>query len=282
MFKINLPNTENYITGQYSEKLFVKHESTMEIDLDYFEESIQKINNFCHNFSKLSQYEIQDYFEKLLSNKININCINGIITEVSKPVLYYCDYCGFIISGDYYYCYECHKDICNTCYENKINSTCISHDYNNIKKRKECDYNDYQIICNLCDNKIIDPMFYSDEEDMNSLDDTYDLCMDCVSKNSGLIEQNSLKKIILKFPCDNCSFDNMIDWIPVLKDNENSFILINKNTMQYCLFCRNSYNKYGYYVISLEKLNSFINQKGFMITIIYSILLDMKVTSFLI
>lgn len=159
---------------------------------------------------------------------------------------------------------------------------CKNNHYEKIKRRKECDYNMCDINCDNCSNRILEPVFYSDETTLNlDISDSFDLCFKCAEEKPELITEKELKKVSLNFSCMNCNFYNMVDWIPVLKDGDQSLILINKNTMEYCLCSRNMINQYGYYVISIEKLNGFLNDKGFKHGIIFDILLTMNVTLFL-
>lgn len=303
MFKINLPSSKDYILSGYQQIIYVKHGPTLEIDLDYFNEAIEKIHDPYNNFTRLEQGEIQIYFEKLISNEISINCINGIRTEVLIYIGYNCDYCKYSINDDYYYCYECHKDMCNICYqageeleeESKQDDIeaededgeypkrdfCKKNHLEKIKTRRICDYNMCEINCDICENRILEPTFYTDETILNPDNSTsFDLCFECYKDNPEIVVEKDLKKVNLNFPCLNCYFDNMIDWICILKDRSNSLILINKNTMEYCLCSQNMINQYGYYVISLERLNSFLNDKGYSENIIYDILVDINVTLF--
>mgnify|MGYP000311237051 CR=1 FL=1 len=292
MFKINLQTTDDYILSGYYQRLYVKHGSTIEIDLDYFEEAIEKIHDPENNFTRLDQDEIRIYFEKLLLNEFSVNCINGIRTETDIYIGYNCDYCTYSIFGNYYYCYECHKDMCDVCYHSEEEEDdldgitqkkyyCKQNHFDKIKTRIQCNYNVSMIQCDVCTYRILDPIFYSNEESINiESTETFDLCLRCFEKNPELVEEKNLFKISLNFSCNNCLFDNMMDWIPVLKDLDNSFILINKNTLEYCLFSCNTSNQYGYYVLSIDKLNSYINEIGSNPAIILTILSSMSISLF--
>lgn len=273
MLYINLPKSGNYILNGIYQRLFVKHdESIIIINLKDYKEVISKINNNLENFIVISNNEIREYFENIFKNNINIKSINGIRLEVDTYIGYICDYCSNpiedIINDYYYYCYKCHKDMCIDCFE-KENESCKNFHNNKIKKRNVCDYNSYYLNCNKCSNKIIDPEFYSDEIDTI---ESYDLCIYCYEKYPNIVLEKNLHKVRHKFPCDNCNFGNMLDWIPFLKDKDNSYILINKNTMEYCISTIINLIDNVYYVLDLDIINDFINIKGKDNLIIFNLL----------
>ena len=278
--QINLPESGDYILNGIYQRLFVKHDniSTLILNLHDLNESISKINNILENFDILSNNEIRQYFESIFSNSINIKSINGIRLEVDLPVEYSCDYCfnpmEDIDSDYYYYCYKCHKNICINCFGKELQDqkTCKYNDLNKIKKRKFCTYNSFYINCDECSEKIIEPVFYSDESELIN---SYDICIHCYEKYPDIAETIELYKIESIFPCDNCNFGNMLDWIPVLKDKDDSYILINKNTMEYCVSTRINAFDIVYYVLELDIINDFINTQGRDDLIIFNMLIKL-------
>lgn len=276
--QINLPETGDYILNGLYQRLFVKHDNitTMIINLHDFNESISKINNILENFIILSNDEIREYFESIFSNSINIKSINGIRLEVDLPIEYSCDYCfnniEYIDTDYYYYCYKCHNNICMDCFRKEFQEqrTCKYDHSNKIKKRNFCTYNSFYINCDECSEKIIEPLFYSDESDLIN---SYDICIDCYEKYPEIQETRDLYKIECIFPCDNCNFGNMLDWIPLLKDKDNSYILINKNTMEYCVSTRINAFDSVYFVLDLDTINDFINNQGRDDLIIFSMII---------
>lgn len=286
---INLPDTADYILNGFYQRLFVKHEnSSLIIDLNIFEEAISKINNFSNNFIKVSNNQIREYFHNILTNnRSSIECINGKKLEVDIYIEYDCDYClhkiDDIENDYYYYCYECHNNMCIDCFENETEidsyaaipvSFCKNH-CSKIKKRNICSYNIYTFNCNNCYKRITDPLFYSDEIDIFN---SYDMCKYCNEKYPDIAITRNLHKIESKFPCDDCDFGNMLDWIPLLMDRDDSYILINKNTMEYCVSIVNILIKTVYYVLDIDKINDFINKTGYDSIILFKLMKQLNLS----
>ncbi len=83
--------------------------------------------------------------------------------------------------------------------------------------------------CDLfCKNDYIDKLIISSKR-YNSYD--YNLRLKCSQTDQCLlfINENKLKLIDNQMPYNYCDFGSLIDWIPIIRDFEHDFILINLN-----------------------------------------------------
>lgn len=81
--------------------------------------------------------KIKKYFQYVKDQEIRIMHINGM--QISGWCTgYYCDYCRASCEGSkYYYCYDCHKDMCSLCYGETNKAIAIANGEKNYEKRRE-------------------------------------------------------------------------------------------------------------------------------------------------
>ena len=252
MFQINLPTTDEYISNKNYNCLYVKHNDSLRLSCEIIDVSIAQIKN--DNLIKLNEIDIYNYFNNILeyrlgnehifnniSEYINIHSINGYNLSYYESH-YNCSYCKSYIDNNYFYCLYCHKNICNGCYTDTIHCN-IDHK-RKIKSRLLATSKNYLLYCDGCDVVII-KQYYSKKVQ----DNTYDLCIKCYNNKP----DQELEKYEYILPADNCNFGTIIDWIPILKDNKNDLLLLNKNTFEYCIAVK-CINGWYYYILELKQI----------------------------
>ncbi len=210
------------------------------------------------------------YFNDILNDCLRISMINGMSSSYNGAN-YKCDYCETIIEkgSNYFYCYDCYLDMCNLCFsetneENRTSSRCREH---NLKTR----YSWELYYCDICDVNIYDTYRYSNCEEKEYCED---LCQKCSETEEGkkFIEDNKL--ILTENIIDGGSdFGSMLDWIPILRDDEYNLILYNCNPeSELCkrLACVSSDNheRMGFYTVKetlslnelLDKLEEYYSE----------------------
>ena len=237
---------------------------------------------------------ITQYLNEILKNEDRIQIINGIKLPCNfLGNSYYCDYCNTEIKGDYFYCYHCHKDMCNLCYlevneevalkngaknyhkrENKLN-TCRNQNMLEkrqiIKRRGPLVKSSYFHTCDLCNNDCITDFYYDD-------DNNFDICNECytndynnakeqVNQRSALLKTKNMclvkKDDKISYVFEQCNFGSMLYWFPILYEKElGCFVLINlnkddKNYRKICLVSCDDHGRLGYYIVNkiLEDIN---------------------------
>lgn len=268
MIQLNLPETKNYIRIFETTCINVTHGSSLNIDESLLMTSIDNIKNNEH-LKRLTHEDIRNYFVKLLEDELCVDSINGLDLEnISSQ--YNCDYCNTLIDKNYYYCYHCHKDMCDTCFTLE-NEQCIKNfgidrckeaHLQKIKPRK-IRVSDYHY-CDVCHKLIIMP-YYTKPVQNNY----YDVCDDCYTESP----DQSLSYKSVYIPCDDCRFGSMIDWVPILTDTEYSLLLVNKNTSEYCIGIYIN-GKIEYYIVDIIQINQNINEGD----TFYSVLTKIKST----
>ena len=61
-------------------------------------------------------------------------------------------------------------------------------------------------------------------------------------------------------------------------DRDDSYILINKNTMEYCVSIVNILIKTVYYVLDIDKINDFINKTGYDSIILFKLMKQLNLS----
>jgi hypothetical protein len=205
---------------------------------------------------------------------MRINHINGVDISFFSFGSLYCDYCNVSIKDkEYYYCWDCVKDMCILCFEETDEEKAIANGAKNFKKRqdslKECRQHllkkrDYPVttFCDVCNDVIIDNQLYS-LDIVNS-----DLCLKCEKTDKGqeIIKDKSLKLVKNKIPMDSCEFGSMLDWIPVIKNKDQDMILLNMNPdskyyEKVCLMAIDNHGRQGYSIVTndnFEKICEYI------------------------
>lgn len=229
------------------------------------------------NIQLHSRYEfftqdlIQEYFDDLVNCNYRVHTINGI--RLSGDTRIRCDYCRTETGIKYYYCLQCHKDMCELCYGETSEEIALKNGAKNYAKRKDslvlCQKSHHLVnratvgygtyCCNMCDGECIswdvekNLGIYSNRE----LD--YDLCLECGKTEEGknLIGEKTLVQTdYTMLPVYTCSFGSLLDWVPILKDyGEDHMILYNLNPAspyyrKVALCCFDDHGRMGYFTIS--------------------------------
>lgn len=225
------------------------------------------------------------YFNDILNDNFRISVINGAHTSNDGPH-HMCDYCETFIEKEfnYYYCYDCHLDMCHLCFGetnkeiSKLNG--IEHWHKRAETLARCREHDLRVryfkelqyYCDLCRKDIYDIYRYSNCEEKD--DNCEDLCQKCTETEMGkkFIEDN---KLILTENIIECGYEfgSMLDWIPILRDDEYNLILYNCNPeSELCnrLACVSSDNhgRMGFYTVKetidldelLDKLEEYYSE----------------------
>ena len=167
-----------------------------------------------------------------------ITLIDGIGPECDGCNIYTCDFCMNDCESQYYYCYDCHNDICNLCYENQ-NILCKQHD---VRYREPI----YSFVrCYQCNQVILDDTLYGVDEHRNTIysydkqpsnesdDDVFTLCIKCSKTEKGQIIINEKSLLMIKNNiislCDCSDFGSIDDWVQIYYDDMNNMILFNVN-----------------------------------------------------
>jgi hypothetical protein len=245
----------DYILNNCTNILYVK-EPTNKLN-------IPRIDNIIGH--KIADAEFtKNYFSEILEDNLRIVEINGITTNLT---LYkfgpYCDYCHNQCSNDYYYCYSCFNDMCINCY----NEFVVTNNQNSITKKidnnpKIC--KDHDIVarkkntlnlfeCDICEQLILD------NERFHILvgNDTKDICISCEKNNikdaKKYIDTHSLKLTNNKFDHDIYEFGSIMDWIPLIYDDDYNMILFNYNAdskfaKRFAMVSCDNHNRMGYFI----------------------------------
>lgn len=208
---------------------------------------------------RLTNDKIIRYFLDLLQNETRVITINGTCDSSL-----YCDYCPCTsISREYYYCYDCNKDMCCACFSEVSEEIALKNGAKNWHKRKDAlalcrgthrlHQRDFIIpCCDKCDlgiNMFV-PYFSNGAGD--------DVCASC--QTPSLVEENNLRETTIPANVieNNDHFGNMLDWVPLYQDMqeaEEAFILqcSNKENQFYrhlALACCDDHGRFGYYTCS--------------------------------
>ena len=192
-----------------------------------------------------------------------LTSIDGMGLECDGYTIYYCDYCLNDCDKQYYYCYDCKKDMCKSCFDSFDNLDNQDHEPMQITEHTvlQCKLHDLYVRepkcsycrCQICKNVIVDETLYciqydniqydniqydnhnniySYKEPLN-FDDSVSLCIVCSETTMGqeIITEKSLKQVnnnIVGY-CDCIDFGSMCDWVQIYYDNMDNIILFNYN-----------------------------------------------------
>lgn len=235
---------------------------------------IPKIESILEKHSVTTPEKIIEYFGEIKDSRIMM--INGVPMDGDCSCLY-CDYCNTSIEKDkYYYCYDCHLDMCSLCHSETSEEIATKNgakNYHNRKDKLEKCHNNHQLIkrdksrmyatCDICNEGIILGQSYFNTE----MD--YDMCLECSKTDEG---QDKMKENNLQLsvpPCEMNQFGSMLDWVPIVIDDEYNMILINLNPessyhQKYALSSVDDHGRQGYYTIwkdtTLDELVNEINE----------------------
>lgn len=157
-------------------------------------------------------------------NADNLTCINGALAD---GTWYSCDYCHQLIQEDeWLYCYDCNKDMCPLCYDEKSEEIALKNGAQNYHLRKdnleECRAHNLQTsvgremcYCDVCDEPIaLMSKYYSDVKG------NYDVCLGC----SSTVSVDHLTCIE-----NDLFFGPLEDWQEIVVDEYDNAILCNIN-----------------------------------------------------
>jgi hypothetical protein len=239
------------------------------IDIKYINE---KYTSIC-----TSEY-IESYFKQITENHFRLKVFNGLLMGEDLLKFYYCDYCGSSINENWYYCFDCHSDMCKLCYEEdektiikkraknyklreyELNN-CRSHNkikYRPVYKMTELKY------CDICEYvfETSDDLYTLEKEGENS----FDICMNCykndetkdivIQKEMKLVKAGEDRKNYLFSYTD---FGSLLYWIPIISDTEQCHVLMNlnpddKNYGKLCLQSCDDHGRFGYYIFYDENM----------------------------
>ena len=195
---------------------------------------------------KCSDNDIFDYLNDMIDDGHRIKNING------EEDFLYCGHCpGDIFnpwgcnggSPLYFYCYDCHKLMCLTCYGETSEEIALKNGAKNWAKRKDsleaCRGHDLQKriikgitrVCDSCDEKCNeDPVYYT------NVKDDLDACIKCVEEGKIDIVKLNLEKVEKRDPVNQRELEKMdhfgsfLDWVPLFMDTD---------VQDYILYCAN-------------------------------------------
>ena len=280
---MNLPKKQNIINNDEDDNL---------IDVtppEQYSELTEIINSesLPDGHYLLGIEQIKEYFDHILSNDSRIRMINGLVMNgENESASYYCDYYRTSVGDDYYYCLDCNNDMCNLCFAETSEAIAKANGAKNYAKRKDklslCQTKhtlkkrqlSLPAICDFCEGKT------NQKEDIDTDiivtshryhgDNDYDLCLVCSETKEGkaLIAKKKLQLIRNNLACHGCDFGSLLDWVPIIGDTENNYVLVNLNSEspyhhKYALSACDNHGRQGYYTIwdkksivpIIEKLN---------------------------
>lgn len=216
---------------------------------------------------RFTEKDIQEYYDDLFSCRLSN--INGTQFSFCDIETVFCDYCkNEITSETYYYCYDCHYDMCNMCYEETNEEIALKNGAKNYHLRKEylnkCqqfhEVETRRYICaglHFCDgcDKIT-------TDNYSNKDRNLEYCLDCV--NNDLIEKFDLAKKIYDFSNyseENNHFGSILNWVPLYGDKDDNLILMNLNEKskyfkRIVLRSCDNHGRYGYFTIKLSLIET--------------------------
>jgi hypothetical protein len=255
-------------------------------------------NENDNNYLKIfSLNDIKSYFVELIDidNDLRITVTNDINLSLNyNTISYSCDYCKDIIIKNWFYCFHCHKDMCNLCYSEVNEEIAIKNGAHYYKEREKqlnlCRSNNLLIprdiymsikkYCDICKKNLkYNQYIYNKYIDYQT---PYDICEDCHSNKEFVKEiiknDAELKLYNYKYIFDYSNLNSLLYWIPIIKDTNNNMILINLNPedinyKKICLVSCDNHGRSGYYL--LNKLDDFDNFENINMTI-EAILLELN------
>jgi hypothetical protein len=200
----------------------------------------------------MNKNDIIEYFADITDDKLCVTYINGIKTDYQFDSVY-CHYCRSYCDNDmYFYCYDCCANICNKCgiVAHSINNTNDSHSII-LRNKEECTL----YACDLCNDIILDKFRYTTKKSITDTN-TKDICLMCrfTDRGAKYIDNNGLIFITNPINLSINEFGSMLDWVPILRDDDGNMILYN-HTLDSSLFDRlalvaiDKYERLGYFLV---------------------------------
>jgi len=199
-----------------------------------------------------------------------------------------CDYCKTSVrTNEYYYCTDCHKDMCLLCKSEVSEEIAVANGAKNYASRKEalnlCQQQhalvDRQLAlasdknCDVCSENCKEGCRYVELPENH----TFDICERCWVTSQTEIDahggKDSFKKCFVSF-MQNTRFGSLFDWKPIITDENNNYVFVNINRDS--LLCGkfaarmiDDHGRCGYYVLDkiasidelVKKLNDYANDK---------------------
>lgn len=198
-----------------------------------------------------------------------------------------CDYCRTLISGNcYFYCIDCHKDMCNLCKSETNEEIALQNGAKNYASRKDilslCQ-NQHRIVernicfgsdrvCDVCEKNCAKGCYFVPEEE-----NSFDICNECWESNKEKVQteiesrggKEVFKQCTISF-MQLTRFGSLLDWKPIICDKEYHCILVNINrNSPYCGkfagMAVDDHGRCGYFLLEkivtveelVDKLNEF-------------------------
>lgn len=188
----------------------------------------------------LSNEDIISYFLEIFDDNVLIAYLNGVYP--GKSGIIRCDICRketIKLHEKYFYCFGCCTNICEGCFGNSLKCGGCEDNYGNIYKIQKRE-NISARICDFCAKIIIPDRFYSVGCE--------NYCGKCVK-----IDNISAEPGDYACPADYSGFGSILDYIPIISDSEDDYVLINVNLEsefygKICLMSTDSEGSSGYHV----------------------------------
>lgn len=220
------------------------------------------------NYKIYTDQDVDYYFESIMNGEYRLKHFNGFPSHWLNG-LSNCSYCGMSIDfSTYSYCRECCNNMCNNCFnklslqnteeKNKLNGcrthTLIPRSLGDIL----CKYP-----CEVCKQYI-----EASESRFVDTKKNYNICLNCSKTDEGkeLIIQKNITFHTVMDSLKQRDFGSLLDWKPVIADDEENKILVNLNPEseyygKICLSAMDDHGRCGYYTIwTNETLDQIIDE----------------------
>lgn len=238
-------------------------------------------NELCAPLRKTSEEGVIEYFQYLNNGELRIQMVNGVPISEMYPDTLDCDYCNTCIiehngRNPYYYCMQCHKDMCNLCHSETSSEIAEANGSKNYEKRREAlakckahnlekrdfliGYDCGECSCDVCSKSLSDTTsFWSDVGKVKSVMSRQDCCSQCATTEKGikLITERGMEEFdrqeLAEKMWATTLFGSMMDWVPVL-EYEGDSVLFNYNSQspyvgKYALVAEDDHGRMGYYTL---------------------------------
>jgi hypothetical protein len=236
---------------------------------------VETINKL--NIPELAEYkgltsftEYNSYFTEIREGSYRIRCVNGIYLDCWSYMFLQCDYCfhpvdlhyGDIYRNWYMYCSNCHTNMCRLCFGETSSEIATDNGALHYAEREEqlsqCRLHNLskhtiqgmEFNCDICEEHIITSKMLSSREH------DYDICEKCSNTVVGINKINELNLTVThRFVVyNNSKFGSMLDWVPILTDRDESFVLFNYNGKseyadRLAIATEDDHGRMGYYMI---------------------------------
>lgn len=226
-----------------------------------------------------------NYFRDLLDDNVRVKFINGYPVNLDFSALF-CDYCQGNIGSSpdgYWHCWDCHKDMCNLCKTEINEEIALQNGAKNYASRKDAllaclgqegkvgthflqkrkTFSTYGKQCDVCQGYIDRFETCYTNAKLNK-----DACLKCENSQAG--QEKIVEWKLERYTTDvnmywkETQFGNMMDWIPVLYDEE-GFISINCNPhsdmyQRICLTTGDDHGRSGYFIARTTLLKEMLQE----------------------